>query len=325
MVPRRLGDTAGAPAARGRGTADAKVRSTRLLDFADASLVRLVAAPGRRTRRRLAHDPHAAAVPVGLQGARAGGDRRAGRGQGRQRRRAGADEADRRQPRRDARRCSSCRSRCWSPTACCACRRRSSPSCANSCSRKVTQRAVRTIALEVFRHLHALSLRFHLARQTGGLTRDVERGQRGISTLISYTLFSILPTLVEIALVSAILIARYDWTFIAITLTRARALHHRHRHHHRLAHAVPAPDERARLEGQHARDRQPAQLRDGQVLRQRGMRGAPLRREPAALGEGGGEEPDVAVAAQHRAERDHRDRGDADHVARDRRRRRAAR
>jgi len=83
---------------------------------------------------------------------------------------------------------------------------------------KVTQRAVRTIALEVFRHLHALSLRFHLARQTGGLTRDVERGQRGISTLISFTLFSILPTLVEIGLVALILIARYDWTFIAITL-----------------------------------------------------------------------------------------------------------
>ena len=82
---------------------------------------------------------------------------------------------------------------------------------------KVTQRAVRTIALEVFRHLHALSLRFHLARQTGGLTRDVERGQRGISTLISFTLFSILPTLVEISLVGAILIVRYDWTFITIT------------------------------------------------------------------------------------------------------------
>ncbi|HET9338745.1 MAG TPA: ABC transporter ATP-binding protein/permease [Casimicrobiaceae bacterium] len=82
---------------------------------------------------------------------------------------------------------------------------------------KVTQRAVRAIALKVFRHLHALSLRFHLARQTGGLTRDVERGQRGISTLISYALFSILPTFVEVALVMAILIARYDWTFIAIT------------------------------------------------------------------------------------------------------------
>ena len=83
---------------------------------------------------------------------------------------------------------------------------------------KVTQRAVRTIALEVFRHLHALSLRFHLARQTGGLTRDVERGTRGISSLIGYTLFSILPTLVEIGLVSAILVARYDVWFVGITL-----------------------------------------------------------------------------------------------------------
>ncbi len=83
---------------------------------------------------------------------------------------------------------------------------------------KVTQRAVRTIALQVFRHLHALSLRFHLARQTGGLTRDVERGTRGISTLISFALFSILPTLLEIGLVSAILIARYDPWFIGITL-----------------------------------------------------------------------------------------------------------
>src|SRR5206468_4273645 len=84
---------------------------------------------------------------------------------------------------------------------------------------KVTQRAVRKIGLQVFRHLHALSMRFHLARQTGGLTRDVERGQRGISTLISFTLFSILPTLVEIGLVAAIMVIRYDWTFIAITLT----------------------------------------------------------------------------------------------------------
>ncbi len=82
---------------------------------------------------------------------------------------------------------------------------------------KVTQRAVRKIALTVFRHLHALSLRFHLQRQTGGLTRDVERGQRGISTIVSYALFSILPTLVEITLVMGILVARYDWTFAAIT------------------------------------------------------------------------------------------------------------
>jgi ATP-binding cassette subfamily B protein len=83
---------------------------------------------------------------------------------------------------------------------------------------KVTQRTVRTVALKTFRHLHELSLRFHLARQTGGLTRDVERGTRGISTLIGYALFSILPTLIEIALVSAILVARYDVWFIGITM-----------------------------------------------------------------------------------------------------------
>ena len=84
---------------------------------------------------------------------------------------------------------------------------------------RVTQRAVRRIALEVFRHLHALSLRFHLSRQTGGLTRDIERGTRGISTLINFMLFSILPTLVEITLVTAILVARYDWSFVAITFS----------------------------------------------------------------------------------------------------------
>jgi ATP-binding cassette, subfamily B, heavy metal transporter len=83
---------------------------------------------------------------------------------------------------------------------------------------KVTQRSVRTITLKVFRHLHSLSLRYHLARQTGGLTRDVERGTRGISTLVSFALFSILPTLVEIGLVSVILVVRYDVWFIGITL-----------------------------------------------------------------------------------------------------------
>jgi ATP-binding cassette subfamily B protein len=83
---------------------------------------------------------------------------------------------------------------------------------------KVTQRTVRRIALETFEHLHRLSLRFHLARQTGGLTRDIERGTRGISSLISYLLFSILPTLIELALVASILAWNYDWTFVTITL-----------------------------------------------------------------------------------------------------------
>ncbi|NMM26363.1 MAG: ABC transporter ATP-binding protein/permease [Glaciimonas sp.] len=83
---------------------------------------------------------------------------------------------------------------------------------------KVTQRAVRTIALRVFRHLHALSLRFHLNRQTGGMTRDIERGTRGISTLVSFTLFNILPTLIEITLVLGYLALHYDIWFSVITV-----------------------------------------------------------------------------------------------------------
>lgn len=83
---------------------------------------------------------------------------------------------------------------------------------------KVTQRAVRTVSLQVFGHLHALSLRFHLDRQTGGLTRDVERGSRGISTLVSYTLYSILPTLVEMLLVLGWLGTHYEAWFAGITV-----------------------------------------------------------------------------------------------------------
>ena len=83
---------------------------------------------------------------------------------------------------------------------------------------RVTQQAVREISLQVFRHLHALSLRFHLERQTGGLTRDIERGTRSIGSLISYTLYSILPTLVEISLVVGILLVKYEPSFAIITL-----------------------------------------------------------------------------------------------------------
>ncbi len=83
---------------------------------------------------------------------------------------------------------------------------------------KVTQHAIRRVGLEVFRHLHNLSLRFHLERQTGGVSRDIERGARGISSLINFTLFSILPTLIEISLVAGILFAKFDWVFAAITL-----------------------------------------------------------------------------------------------------------
>ncbi len=82
---------------------------------------------------------------------------------------------------------------------------------------KVTQRAIRRVALKVFEHLHSLSLRFHLDRQTGGVSRDIERGTRGIGFLLNFTLFNILPTLLEIALVAAILFSKYNVWFAVIT------------------------------------------------------------------------------------------------------------
>jgi len=83
---------------------------------------------------------------------------------------------------------------------------------------KATQGAARSIALQTFEHLHALSLRFHLARQTGGMTRDIERGVRGIESLISYSLYSIVPTLIEVALVLSILAVKFDAWFAWITM-----------------------------------------------------------------------------------------------------------
>ena len=186
---------------------------------------------------------------------------------------------------------------------------------------------MRTIALEVFRHLHALSLRFHLARQTGGLTRDVERGQRGISTLISFTLFSILPTLVEIALVSAILI-------VALRLDVHRDHGWRARRStspftiadHRMAHAASAA-QMNELDSK-ANTRAIDSLLNYETVKYFGNEECEARRYDESLQrwEKAAVKSQTSLsAAQHRAERDHRDRGDADHVARDRRRGRPAR
>ncbi len=85
-------------------------------------------------------------------------------------------------------------------------------------SARVLARASRLVTLEVFRHLHGLSLAFHLARRTGGVARDVERGGLAISDLLDWTLYSILPIALEVVLVTVVLVWRYDWTFAAITL-----------------------------------------------------------------------------------------------------------
>jgi ATP-binding cassette, subfamily B, heavy metal transporter len=83
---------------------------------------------------------------------------------------------------------------------------------------RVMARASRQITLTVFRHLHGLSLRFHLGRRTGGVARDVERGGTAISDLLDWTLYTILPTALEVVLVTTVLVWAYDWGFAGITL-----------------------------------------------------------------------------------------------------------
>lgn len=83
---------------------------------------------------------------------------------------------------------------------------------------RVMARASRQITLQVFQHLHGLSLKFHLGRRTGGVARDVERGGSAISDLLDWTLYTIVPTLVEIVMVTAVLVWAYDWGFALITL-----------------------------------------------------------------------------------------------------------
>lgn len=83
---------------------------------------------------------------------------------------------------------------------------------------KVTESAVRKVGLQVFNYVHALSLRFHLSRQTGGMTRDIERGTRGIQSLISYSLYSIIPTIIELLMVLGYFFFVYNLWFVVITL-----------------------------------------------------------------------------------------------------------
>ncbi|WP_404932809.1 ABCB family ABC transporter ATP-binding protein/permease [Piscinibacter sp. HJYY11] len=83
---------------------------------------------------------------------------------------------------------------------------------------KATEGTARSISLNVFRHLHSLSLRFHLERQTGGMTRDIERGTRAVHSLISYSLYSIVPTLIEVVMVLTLLGVKFDAWFAWITI-----------------------------------------------------------------------------------------------------------
>src|SRR5579862_6711987 len=83
---------------------------------------------------------------------------------------------------------------------------------------KVLYHAMREVAVQTFAHIHALSLRFHLERKTGGLSRVIDRGVKGIDTLLSFALFSIFPTIFQLLLFTAIMVIKLDWTIALTTL-----------------------------------------------------------------------------------------------------------
>ncbi len=117
----------------------------------------------------------------------------------------------------------------------------------------VQQRTVRRVALQTFQHLHRLSLRFHLDRQTGGLSRAIERGTTGIEQVLRLAVFNIVPTLFEVALVVVILWSVFDWRFAAAHAGRGRRVHRLHARLHQLAGALSPDDERDRQRGAVAR------------------------------------------------------------------------
>ena len=135
----------------------------------------------------------------------------------------------------------------------------------------VAQRALRQLAFETFNHIHALSMRYHISRRTGGLSRIIERGVKGVEFLLRFVLFSVGPLILELLLVGIILTTMFDiWylVIVAVTIffyvvfTFARE-------------AAPA-DERQRHRCQPEGHRQPAELRNSQVFQRRSARGRPL-------------------------------------------------
>ena len=120
---------------------------------------------------------------------------------------------------------------------------------------KVAMHAVRRLAYLTFQHMHMLSLRFHLERKTGGLTRVLERGRNGIETIVRMVILQLVPTIVELALIVGVLLWMFDWRYVVIISDHGRALHGVHLLRHRVAHRHPPQDERQRHRRQHQGDR----------------------------------------------------------------------
>ena len=180
---------------------------------------------------------------------------------------------------------------------------------------EVGQNAVRQLNNRTFEHLHRLSLRFHLERRTGGLSRVIERATRGIELIIRMGILNVVPTALELLLVCGMLLYYFDWRYVAIMLATVVVYMWFTFSASRAAHRHPSRDERQRHRGQHQGDRQPVEFRDGQVLRQRGAGGAPLRYLHGALRAGGDQDVPFARHAQHRPGADLHGRHDRVHAA----------
>ncbi len=165
---------------------------------------------------------------------------------------------------------------------------------------KVGQHAVRQLAYKTFVHMHELSLRYHLQRRTGGLSRVIERGVTGIETIVRFTILNTIPTFLEFLLAAAVIAWQFDWTYLARHRRDGRRLCLVHGEGVGLAHQDPPDDERVRPGRAFQGDQLAPQFRDGQIFRQREDGGVPLRPRHGALRAGGDPHLDVDRLAQYR-------------------------
>ncbi len=132
----------------------------------------------------------------------------------------------------------------------------------------VSQNAVRALANRTFRHLHALSLRFHLERRTGGLNRVIERGVSGVDTIMRMAVLNSIPTAVELLMIAGLVAWYFGWIYVVVVLVTVVFYVLFTFLGERAAHRHPPRHERVRHRGAFQSGRQPAQLRDGQIFRQ---------------------------------------------------------
>ena len=128
---------------------------------------------------------------------------------------------------------------------------------------KVAMHAVRRLAYRTFVHMHELSLRFHLERKTGGLTRVLERGRNAIETIVRMVILQLAPTIIELSFIVVVLMWHFDWRYVVTILVTVAVYMSLHLSRDRMAHRHPPQDERQRHRRQHQGDRLAAQLRDG--------------------------------------------------------------